>query len=111
MGNRPVGSERTYQATRGLAAMGPSRRVRHTVEGLIPGTVFRIGSVDWEHGNVAEAWHQMGEPLNLTPDQTTRLRRTADGLHRTTMTVSEAGALEIDLDLPAWAVTSVTQAE
>lgn len=111
MGTRPIGSETTYQATRGLAAMGPSRRVRHTVEGLIPGTVFRVDCVDWEHGNVAEAWYQMGEPLNLTPDQTTRLRRIADGLHRTTMTVNEAGVLEIDLDLPAWAVTSVTQAE
>ncbi|HZL04492.1 MAG TPA: beta-xylosidase [Coriobacteriia bacterium] len=111
MGTRPVGSESTYQATRGLAAMGPSRTVRHTVEGLIPGTVFRVDSVDWEHGNVAEAWHQMGEPLNLTQDQTTSLRRTADDLHRTTLTVSEGGVLEIDIDLPAWAVTSVNQVE
>jgi xylan 1,4-beta-xylosidase len=111
MGRRAVGSESTYQATRGLAAMGPGRKVRHTVEGLVPGTVFRVDTVDWEHGNVAESWHQMGEPLNLTRDQAADLRRTADALNRATLTVSEAGALEIDLDLPAWAVTSITQAE
>lgn len=107
MGTRAVGSETTYEATRRLAQIGPGRRIRHTVEGLAPGTVFRVESVDWEHGNVAEAWHLMGEPLNLTPAQTAELRTTADALHTSTLTVSESGVLEIDLDLPPWAVLSI----
>ena len=110
MGTRSVGSETTYEATRSLAQIGPSRRIRHTVEGLAPGTSFAVESVDWEHGNVAEAWHRMGEPLNLTPAQTAELRATADALRTSTLTVSEAGVLDIDLELPAWAVLSVTQA-
>lgn len=110
MGTRAVGSETTYEATRKLADVGPGRRISHTVEGLAPGTVFRVESVDWEHGNVAEAWHRMGEPLNLTPAQTAELRTTADALRTTTLTVSESGVLDIDLDLPPWSVLSITQA-
>jgi len=110
MGTRGVGSESTYEATRKLAYIGPSRRVRHTVEGLAPGTVFDVAALDWEHGNVAEAWHRMGEPLNLTPAQTAELRDVADGLRTSTLTVSAAGVLDIDLELPAWAVLSVREA-
>ncbi|HEV6955789.1 MAG TPA: beta-xylosidase [Promicromonospora sp.] len=109
MGRRGVGSETSYAATRDLAALGPARRVRHTIEGLAPGTQFRVERLDWEHGNVAEAWHRMGEPLNLTPAQTAELRATADALHTGTLTVPASGVLEIDLELPAWAVLSLTQ--
>lgn len=108
MGTRPVGSETTYEATRKLAEAGPGRTVRHTVEGLVPGTVYQVERVDWEHGNVAEAWHRMGEPLNLTPAQTAELRTVADALHTSTLTVSEAGVLDIDVDLPPWAVLSIS---
>lgn len=107
MGTRAVGSETTYEATRRLAQIGPGRRIRHTVEGLVPGVVYQVERVDWEHGNVAEAWHRMGEPLNLTPAQTAELRTTADALYTSTLTVSESGVLEIDLDLPPWAVLSI----
>src|SRR5690606_8629065 len=109
MGRRGVGSETSYAATRDLAALGPARRVRHTIEGLAPGTQFRVERLDWEHGNVAEAWRRMGEPLNLTPAQTAELRATADALHTGTLTVPASGVLEIDLELPAWAVLSLTQ--
>ena len=67
--------------------------------------------LDWEHGNVAEAWHRMGEPLNLTPQQTDRLRDVADALHRETLVVPDTGVLEILLDLPPWAVASLVQGE
>ncbi|MFI6423952.1 beta-xylosidase [Promicromonospora sp. NPDC050880] len=110
MGADGVGSETTYAATRALAEKGPARRIRHTVEGLAPGTVFTVGSIDWDHGNVAEAWHRMGAPLNLTPAQTTELRGVADTLRVGTLTVSDAGVLDIDLDLPAWSVLSITPA-
>ena len=107
MGRQGVGSELTYAATRGLADLGPARRIRHTVEGLTPGAVFAVEQIDRDHGNVAEAWHRMGEPLNLTPAQTARLRESADALRVTTLTVSGEGVLDIDLELPAWSVLSV----
>lgn len=110
MGTRSIGSETTYAATRDLAQVGPGRRVRHTVQGLAPGATYRVEALDWEHGNVAEAWHRMGQPLNLSREQEQQLREVADGLRRTTLTVSDAGVLEIDLDLPPWAVVSVAAA-
>ena len=110
MGRRGVGSETAYEATRHLAAMGPSRRIRHTVEGLAPGTELSVRVVDWDHGNVAERWHQMGQPLNLTRDQADELRRHADDLLVETLVVPATGVLEIDLELAPWAVASVTQA-
>ncbi len=107
MGTRPIGSAHTYASTRALAAQGPARRVRHVVGGLEPGAVFMVETVDWEHGNVAEAWHAAGEPLNLTREVEAHLRAVADGLRRETLTVTDDGELVIDVELPAWAVTSV----
>ncbi|KQR10967.1 beta-xylosidase [Cellulomonas sp. Leaf334] len=109
MGTRAIGSQITYTATRPLRDMGPSRTVRHTVEGLAPGTRFTLEVLDWDHGNVAEAWHRLGEPLNLTPQQTDRLRDVADALHRETLVVPATGVLEIVLDLAPWAVASLVQ--
>ncbi|WP_129336555.1 GH39 family glycosyl hydrolase [Cellulomonas endophytica] len=107
MGTRGIGSANRYDETRHLAEVGPARRVRHTVEGLEPGSSYAVEVLDWEHGNVAEAWHLMGAPLNLTRQQTAELREVADRLHRSTLTVSDAGVLEIDLELPAWALASL----
>ncbi|GAA1874560.1 GH39 family glycosyl hydrolase [Myceligenerans crystallogenes] len=109
MGTTAIGSRDTYAATRELAAKGPARRVRHTIEGLTPGTTFTLERLDWEHGNVAEAWHALGEPLNLTPARTEHLRAVADALHRETLVVPDSGVLDLDLDLPPWAVASLVE--
>lgn len=110
MGTRGIGSATSYAATRELAHEGPSRRVRHTVDGLEPGAAYRVEQLDWDHGNVAEAWHRMGEPLNLTRAQEARLRAVADDLLRSDLTVDDDGVLILDLDLPPWSVVSVARA-
>lgn len=109
MGTRGVEQHDSYAATRAYREIGTARRVRHSVAGVEPGTVFQVELLDWEHGNAAEAWHQMGEPLNLTRAQTATLKAVADDLRRWTVTVPESGVLELDLELPAWAVASVAQ--
>ena len=107
MGSRPLGSAASYRDTRELAAHGPNRRIRHTVDQLPAGARFGVRRLDWYHGNVAEVWYRMGAPLNPAQAQTAVLRRVADDLHVETLTVSETGRLEIDLDLPPWAVASL----
>lgn len=109
MGTDPVGSQETYAATRALAAVGSSRRVHHRVDGVAPGTRFTVELLDWGHGNVAEAWYRLDCPLNLTQEQSTMLREAADDLQRWTLTASQTGVLEIDTDLPPWAVMSIVQ--
>ena len=112
MGTTAIGSRITYEATR-RAGRTWARAARSSTpsSGLAPGTRLTLEVLDWEHGNVAEAWHQLGEPLNLTPQQTDRLRDVADALHRETLVVPETGVLEIRLDLPPWAVASLVQEE
>lgn len=109
MGTTAVGSALTYADTRHMAHAGPARRIRHTVAGFEPGARFVVETLDWEHGNVAEAWHRMGSPLNLSRRQTAELREVADALGRTTLVADDDGVLEIDLELAPWAVVSVVQ--
>ena len=109
MGTRGIEQQPSYAATRAYAEIGTPRRVQHTIEGLEPGTVLDAELLDWEHGNAAEAWHQMGEPLNLTREQTAQLKAVADDLRRWSVTVPESGVLELDVELPAWAVMSLVQ--
>jgi xylan 1,4-beta-xylosidase len=108
-GPTPLRAETTYEDTRDRIGYGPSRSIRHTVSPVPPGATFRVETLDWNHGNVAEAWHRMGEPLNLTRAQEAELRRTADELGIRTLTASDQGTLELELDLPPWAVTSVVE--
>ncbi|GAA5167790.1 MULTISPECIES: GH39 family glycosyl hydrolase [Amycolatopsis] len=110
-GKLALKSTGSYPETRALAEAGPHRRVRHTISGLEPGTTFLAEVLDWEHGNVAEAWYQLGSPLNLSRAQSEYLSGVADALRRFTLTVTGDGTLEIDVELPPWAVMSVRQAD
>ncbi|HEX5331146.1 MAG TPA: beta-xylosidase [Cellulomonas sp.] len=109
MGTRSVGSANSYADARRHAGEGPARRITHTVAGLSAGAVYDVEVLDWEHGNVAEAWHQRGEPLNLSRQDVIDLTKVADDLDRHTLTVDVLGVLTIDLELPAWAVASITR--
>ncbi|ETK36698.1 GH39 family glycosyl hydrolase [Microbispora sp. ATCC PTA-5024] len=109
MGMRAVGSEETYPATRARAEIGPSRRIRHAIGGLEPGTAFLVEILDWEHGNVAEAWYRLGSPLNPSRAEIEHLSGVADSLLRFTLTVPGTGVLDLDVELAPWAVMSVRQ--
>ncbi|MFG1694248.1 beta-xylosidase [Nonomuraea sp. NPDC049309] len=109
MGLKGLSARGTYAATRELAAVGPSRRIRHTIEGLEPGSTFLVEVLDWEHGNVAEAWYALGSPLNLTRAQREHLSRAADALRTYALTVPDDGVLKLDVELPPWAVMSLRQ--
>ena len=109
MGGASVGSRDSYAETRALASAGPDRRIRHRVEDLAPGTRLDLEILDLEHGNVAEEWHRLGEPLNLTRRQTEQLRERADALRREVITVPSSGVLDLDIVLPGWAVLSVVE--
>lgn len=107
MGSRSVGDVSRYARTRHLAGEGPERRIVHAVAGLTPGDHYRVDILDQEHGNVAEAWHLRGEPLNLSRQDVRELSHIADDLDRSTLTVTPEGVLEIDLSLAPWAVMSI----
>ncbi|NJP96135.1 beta-xylosidase [Nonomuraea sp. FMUSA5-5] len=109
MGGKGVGSATSYAAARSLAGVGPSRRIRHSIGGLEPGTTFLVEVVDWQHGNAAEAWYRLGSPLNLSREQGAYLRGVADSLLRYALTVPADGVLHLDVELAPWAVMSLRQ--
>jgi Beta-xylosidase len=109
MGLRGLSSASSYAATRALAEIGPSRRIRHSIGGLRPGTAFLVEILDWEHGNVAEAWYRLGSPVNPSRAQSEYLSKVADSLRRFALTVPESGVLDLDVELAPWAVMSVRQ--
>lgn len=111
MGPKSIGSANSYEDTRHLAGRGPSRRIRHSIAGLEPGTVFLVETVDWDHGNPAEAWFQTGSPVNLSRTEARHLAAVADALSRSTVTVPESGVLELDVELAPWAVMSLRQSD
>lgn len=110
MGTRSVGAATSYAEARALAGAGPARRIAHTVAGLVPGAGYDVVVLDLEHGNVAEAWHQMGEPLNLSRQDVRDLKQIADDLDRWTLRVDARGVLTIDIELAPWAVVSIAPA-
>lgn len=110
MGKASVGSATRYRQTHRLQQEGPARRIQHTVTGLAPGDVYTVETIDQEHGNVAEAWHRMGAPLNLTRPQLAELTAIAERLDRNTLAVDSEGTLHLDLTLAPWAVTSLWRA-
>jgi xylan 1,4-beta-xylosidase len=63
MAMKGVGSANSYQAARALAEVGPSRRIRHSIGGLEPGTTFLVEIVDWEHGKGREPVPEPGGRL------------------------------------------------
>lgn len=107
MGTRPIGSVHTYEETRYLSEYGPAVHVHHEVSGLQPGDMYALETIDCQHGDVAAAWHEMGEPINLSRQQVEWLKIKADGLDRKKIQVNQAGVLIIDIDLAPWAVTSL----
>ena len=104
---RSVGSANSYAETRRLAGEGPARRIAHTVAGLTPGAVYQVEILDQEHGDVATAWHRMGEPLNLSRQDVVDLTKIADALDRNTLTVDTDGVLTVDTSLAPWALMSI----
>lgn len=109
MGMKSVGGANSYTEARRHAGEGPARRIAHTLAGLSAGAVYDVEILDCEHGNVAEAWHQMGEPLNLSRQDVIDLKKIADNLDRRNLTVDARGVLTIDIELSAWAVASIAR--
>ncbi|MFW7414378.1 GH39 family glycosyl hydrolase [Demequina sp. SO4-18] len=94
-----------------LADLGPAVTIRHRVEGVRPGGVYAVERLDPEHGNALSRWLEMGEPVNLTREQAAELARAAGLLARDRIVATDDGVLEIDLELPGWAVASIVEVD
>ncbi len=97
----------SHQEAMEIAHLGPQIRVRHRIEGVRPGATYAIERLDQDHGNVLQAWLDMGEPINISRAQAEELAHTADLLERSNVVASDDGVLDLDLILPGWAIVSI----
>lgn len=108
MEDKSVGSAESYEDARRHRDEGPSQQISFDISGLRSGARYLYEAIDWEHGNIAEEWHAMGRPVNLTRDDVRHLKVVADDLDRKILEVSTDGTLSIDVELAPWAVASIT---
>lgn len=86
---------------------GSTERVTLRLLGLSPDSEFTLEVLDRDHGNPLEEWDRMGRPLNLTPQQETRLREVGTTLRTQVVRADSGGVLHVELELAPWAVASL----
>lgn len=111
MDGRSIGTAETHEQANTLAGVGSDRVVRHVIDGLAPGAVFAVETLDLHHGDVVRAWREMGAPLNLSRAQERELAEKGDALERHSLVADESGRLILDLVLTPWAVVSLHQTD
>ncbi|WP_407319552.1 beta-xylosidase [Isoptericola halotolerans] len=103
----PASIDTREHADRTLAT-GSARTVRLQVDGVAPGTRFRVETVSPASGDVVSAWHALGSPVNLSRDDVTALTEHGQTLATTELVAGDDG-LSAELTLPAWAVTLIDE--
>lgn len=97
------------EAAYATLAVGTPKHFRATVSDLPPLTPYWIEVVDGRHGFSFRAWQQMGSPHSPTRFQIEKLREWSWTTHRTIVSTSEAGTLELDLKLEPWAICLIRE--
>ncbi|MFT4249262.1 MAG: hypothetical protein QM581_14720 [Pseudomonas sp.] len=100
---------RTLAAADAVDASGSSRVFSLQLEGLPPGAVFELETLDRQHGNAVFAWQQMGMPEPPTREQTAVLRQAAWATAKDTRVADADGRLDWKGTLPAWSVVCMRQ--
>ncbi|MFI3316314.1 MAG: glycoside hydrolase [Rikenellaceae bacterium] len=88
---------------------GTARELDFTLEGLAPGTTFKMEILDTESGDIHTYWEKMGKPEPPTREQIKVMKEFASRL-RTEIFVADAdGKVSIDYTLTPWCVVLIEQ--
>ncbi|MGM7422706.1 GH39 family glycosyl hydrolase [Cellulosimicrobium sp. CpK407] len=90
-------------------AAGPPRDVALVVEGLAPGAVVELETLDPEHANPVAAWRAMGAPSSPTREQTALLDAAARDTRRESVVVPADGVLRVERTLAPWSLLLARQ--
>jgi len=88
---------------------GTSKPLSFSVEGIKPGTQFKIEVLDKDHGNIHNYWEAMGKPEPPTREQVKVMKDYAETLKTELVTVGENGVLSIEKTLTPWSVMLIQQ--
>ena len=88
---------------------GSVRQLDVTISGLKPGTMFKIETLDKDHGNIYDYWEKMGKPEPPTREQISVMKKVAENLKTSTFSANEKGEVHIQQELVAWNVVLIEQ--
>ena len=109
--NYPVEFESHVPAARdaGTFMQASSRPLDLQLQGLTPGAVFEIETLDHQHGNVYEDYVRMGRPHSPTREQTAALKRLAWATQKEYVTVGADGTLTLRRELTPWSCVLIRE--
>lgn len=88
---------------------GANRAIRFTITNLDPGKNFVVEKLDKDHGNVMEAWQNLGKSANPASAEMLFLKENAWNTDKTIIKSNEKGVLNVNIDLAPWNVILLTQ--
>ncbi len=86
-----------------------SKEVDFTLTGLKSGTLIELELLDHNHGNVYEAYREMGSPRSLSIAETALLKHKAWDTVRTVLKADESGNVTVRCTLEPWSCLLVTE--
>ena len=109
--NYPVEFESHVPAARdaGTFMQASSRPLDLQLQGLTPGAVFEIETLDHQHGNVYEDYVRMGRPHSPTREQTAALKRLAWATQKEYVKVGADGTLTLRRELTPWSCVLIRE--
>ncbi|WP_369372244.1 beta-xylosidase [Promicromonospora sp. Populi] len=90
-------------------AAGSVRDTEITIDGLTPGAVVELETLDPSNANPVAAWRAMGAPSSPTREQTAALAAAARATRRESLVVAADGVLRIERSLAPWSLMLVRQ--
>lgn len=102
--NYPVEYEEAVPASRNFSnyMQASSKELDLILEGLKPGTVFMVETLDKEHGNVYDDYVEIGSPHSPTREQIAYLKNKAWDTVKETVAVGQDGVLRLSRELAPW---------
>lgn len=88
---------------------GTPKQLDLVLSNLKPGAMFKIETLDKDHGNIHSYWEKMGKPEPPTREQIKVMKNVAENLKTITMTADAKGELHIQQKLEPWNVVLIEQ--
>ncbi|NME68773.1 GH39 family glycosyl hydrolase [Flammeovirga aprica] len=92
-----------------LEKMGESKQLDFTLKGLKPGAMFKMETLDQDHGNIYDFWEKIGKPEPPTREQIKTMKKIAEALDTEILRANKKGEISISRELSPWSLVLIQQ--
>ncbi len=90
-------------------ALGKPEQLNVELTGLKPGLKILVETLDKQNGNALAGWEKLGEPDNLSREQTRLLREQAAAIKKETFTTDAKGNFKLQRTVEPWSVVLIRE--